>query len=44
MKVTNKVLPESLKRIEDEEVRDIILWCLLSEDKRPTVQQLLEHP
>jgi len=44
MKVTNGILPESLKRIEDEEVKDIILWCLSNEKKRPTVQQLLKHP
>lgn len=44
MKVTNGVLPESLKRIEDEEVKDIILQCLATEDKRPTVQDLLASP
>jgi len=43
-KVIKGVLPESFKRVESEEVRNIIKWCLAPADKRPTVQQLLEHP
>ena len=42
-KVIHGVLPESLKRVENEEVRNIIMWCLEKEDKRPTIQQLIEH-
>ncbi len=43
-RVINGILPESLKKIEDADVRNIIASCLAKADKRPTVQQLLEHP
>eukprot|EP00826_Nyctotherus_ovalis_P025251 TRINITY_DN1954_c0_g1_i4.p2 TRINITY_DN1954_c0_g1~~TRINITY_DN1954_c0_g1_i4.p2 ORF type:complete len:196 (-),score=69.22 TRINITY_DN1954_c0_g1_i4:1245-1832(-) len=43
-KVINGKLPESLKRVENEEVKEIIEWCLMKAEKRPTVQHLLEHP
>ena len=43
-RVINGKFPESLKKIESEEVRNIIMCCLMPVDKRPTVKQLLEHP
>lgn len=43
-KVMGGVLPEALERVETEEVKNIIIWCLQKADKRPTVQQLLDHP
>jgi hypothetical protein len=36
------IRPKALERIEDDEVKDFILWCLSPVDKRPTAKQLLE--
>ena len=30
--------PKALERIEDDEVKDFILWCLSPVDKRPTAK------
>ena len=42
-RVSAGILPEALNRVETEEVKNIIVWCLEKEDKRPTVQELLAH-
>lgn len=42
-RVSAGVLPEALNRVETEEVKNLIIWCLKNETERPTVQQLLEN-
>jgi hypothetical protein len=36
------IKPKAMERIEDEEVKDFILLCLVPADKRPTAKDLLE--
>ena len=36
------IRPQALDRIEDDEVKEFILWCLSSADKRPAAKDLLE--
>lgn len=43
LKVTNGILPEALKKVENKEVENIILCCLASEEQRPTVEEVLQH-
>ena len=42
-RVSAGILPEALNRVETEEVKNLIIWCLKNETERPTVQQLLEN-
>lgn len=41
-KVIHGILPQSLERIKDPEVKEFILQCLLTSDKRPSAKELLE--
>lgn len=43
-RVMSRILPESLKTIKDDEVRNFISICLEVADKRPTAETLLNHP
>ena len=43
-KVMKGILPESLKRVDNSEVKNIITCCLMEASKRPTVQELLDDP
>lgn len=36
------IRPNALDRIEDEEIKDFILYCLAPVERRPTAKQLLE--
>lgn len=38
------VHPEALKDVKDEEIKDLIVKCLLPEAQRPTAEELMQHP
>lgn len=42
-KVLNRILPESIQTIQNEDVRSFIGVCLELAHKRPTVDELLQH-
>jgi WNK lysine deficient protein kinase len=43
-KVVNGVLPQSIEKVEDPEIREIIDQCIKRErDERPSMKQLLQH-
>ncbi|CAI2182193.1 16478_t:CDS:2 [Funneliformis geosporum] len=43
-KVSQGIKPESLKRVQDSEVLDLINNCLTPENERFTAQQIMDHP
>ena len=44
-KVTQGIKPKALDKVQDEQVKQMILWCTeFNPDLRPNTQQLLEHP
>ncbi|CAG8552431.1 5777_t:CDS:10 [Diversispora eburnea] len=43
-KVTSGTKPESLKKVTDQEILDLIGHCLDTENERYTAQQIMDHP
>lgn len=43
-KVKNSVLPESINRIKNEKIQEIIKKCIGNIEKRPSVSELLAYP
>ncbi|CAG8626222.1 17364_t:CDS:2, partial [Dentiscutata heterogama] len=42
-KVTSGIKPESLKKVQDPDILDLIMHCLDPENERYTAQQIMEH-
>ncbi|KAF0460272.1 kinase-like protein [Gigaspora margarita] len=42
-KVTSGIKPESLKRVQNPDILDLIMHCLDPENERYTAQQIMEH-
>ena len=43
-KVVNGIPPQSIDKVEDPEIKDIIVRCIrLNKDERPSIRELLNH-
>ena len=42
-KIIKKEVPPEISTIKDQEVKDLVLACLSSQESRPTAEQLLRH-